>query len=288
MAHFPLPPAPSPASLLTLGPEGTFSDMATRRLQAAQNWGRLPIRYSRTLPEVTRGAEEDPSIWGVIPIENSVAGTVGQAQDSLLRHRVTIEHEILIKVRFSLLANGPLAAVRTCYTHPQAFDQCAEYLAAHLPGADPLFTSSNTASGQAFLARPADDPVAAIVPVEFGARHPQRVAGETIQDYPHNTTRFLLVRKAVEGETFDFGRAKTSLFVEPEEDRVGLLLDLLNVFSRHKINLCRLESRPDKTTPWVYVFFIDFTNTPATPACLDDLSRTATRIRVLGSYDTLE
>ncbi len=87
---------------------------------------------------------------------------------------------------------------------------------------------------------------------------------------------------------YDFSRNKTSLLVEPHADRPGLLHELLSIFHRHELNLCRLESRPDKATPWAYVFYIDFNNNPNSAACLKELQATPNRITVLGSYDLLE
>ena len=277
-----------PETIYALGPEGTFSDYAARRLREATGNDVVPIAYTHTIPEVLVAAERQPGAWGVIPIENSVAGTVGQAQDSLIVHPVTIFREIAVRVRFSLLASGPLQRVETYYAHPQAFDQCSEYLAAHLSQGEVIFTRSNVESGLTFLDRAGDAAVAAIVPVNFGAEHHRWRVAEDIQTYQNNTTRFLAVRRSETGVDHDFTRAKTSIYIEPREDRPGLLHELLSNFQRHGINLCRLESRPAKVLPWTYVFFIDFTNNPGTAACLTGLRATGCTISVLGSYDVLE
>jgi len=275
----------TPARIFTLGPAGTFSDQAAQRLRAHLGAGAGPVEYTRTIPEVLARTVGDPAALGVIPIENSDNGTVGQAQDSLVKHAVTIVWEITVAVRFSLVARGPLERVATCFAHPQAADQCSEYLAARLPGAPVLFTNSNMESGVKFLAE--EPPVAAIVPVEFGAAHPELLVDADIQNYRENTTRFLVVRPGRgEGPPHLTG-AKTSLLIEPDEDRPGLLFELLEIFNRYRVNLCRLESRPDKIKPWNYLFFIDFNNNDQSAACVADLNRTRNRITVLGSYDLL-
>jgi prephenate dehydratase len=278
---------PPPARIYTLGPEGTFSDQAAQRLATGLGLAGVPITYTRTIPEVMAHTEAEPDALGVVPIENSVAGTVTQTQDNLLRHHQTILWEINIRVRFSLVADGPLERVEVLLAHPQAYDQCAEYLAGHLPQAQVRFTNSNVASGLSFLEERGTGPMAAIVPVEFGAQHRELVAGEDIQDFANNTTRFLVTRRRDEAAP-DLARDKTSLLIEPQADRPGLLYELLSIFNRHGINLSRLESRPSKVTPWVYVFFIDFNNNAASAACLEELRTTANRITVLGSYDLLE
>jgi prephenate dehydratase len=277
-----------PARIFALGPEGTFSDQAAQHLRERERLGEVPIAYTRTIPEVMARTEAEGRSLGVVPIENSVAGTVGQAQDSIVQHRLTIVWEINIKVRYSLIASSPLDKVEVYYSHPQAFDQCSEYLAANLPQGDVVFSNSNTESGKRFLEHGEGPPAAAIVPIEFGAGHPDLVVAEDIQTYPNNTTRFLVIRRARAEEGYDFSRGKTSLLVEPNEDRPGLLHELLSIFHRHDLNLCRLESRPAKVMPWAYVFFIDFNNNANSATCIRELQATKNRISVLGSYDLLE
>ena len=282
----------SPLRLFTLGPEGTFSDKATQKLKTHLRLldpeASPEIVFTRTIPEVLARTEADREAMGVFPIENSDSGTVVFAQDSLVKHKVTILLEINLRVRFSLLAKAPLAEVRGVLAQPVAYDQCNAYLAEHLPDAEVTFTTSNTQSGRDLLAAPDGAAIAAIVPLEFGEEHQQLCAAADIQNNAQNITRFLVVRSRRDGETFDFERHKTSLLVEPEEDRPGLLYDLLSVFNSHHLNLVRLESRPAGIRPWSYVFFIDFHNNARTPDCLSDLRNDKRRIRVLGSYDTLE
>lgn len=281
----------APARLYTLGPPGTFSDKAALRLRehlADRGAGKPGIEYTRTIPEVISRTEGDPESLGVFPIENSDTGTVLFAQDSLVQHRVTIEWEIPVRVRFSLLANAPLAEVTRVLSQPVAYDQCGFYLAEHLPKAQVSFTTSNTESGRQFLAERNDGPCAAIVPSDFAEEHTDVHVAEDIQNYPNNTTRFLVVRTAPGPVDYDFSRYKTSILIEPEEDRPGLLYDLLSVFKRHELNLCRLESRPAKVRPWTYVFFLDFNNNAGSAQALAELERGDRTIKVLGSYDRLE
>ena len=277
----------NPSCIYALGPEGTFSDQAAQRLRALREGDGVSITYTRTIPEVLARTEAQGQSLGVVPIENSVAGTVTQAQDFIVQHRLTVIGEINIHVRYSLLAPGPLNEVEVYYAHPQAFDQCSEYLAANLPQGQVEFSNSNTESGKRLL-EAVGRPAAAIVPIDFGADHAKLVVAEDIQNVPNNTTRFLVIRRSLAGETYDFGCNKTSLLVEPHQDRPGLLHELLSIFHRHDLNLCRLESRPDKATPWAYVFYIDFNNNPNSAACLEELKATPNRITVLGSYDLLE
>ena len=282
----------TPARLYTLGPEGTFSDKAAQRLKAylrGMSAANPPaVVYTRTIPEVLSRAEADADALGVFPIENSDTGTVVFAQDSLVKHKVTITGEINVPVRFSLLANAPCEEVPAIYAQPVAYEQCSLYLAAHLPDSQVTFTHSNTDSGLQFLRASKGGPCAAIVPADFGAEHGEFLVREDIQNYENNTTRFLVVRAAPAAVDYDFGRLKCSILIEPEEDRPGLLYDLLSVFYKHRLNLCRLESRPAKVRPWTYVFFLDFNNNAHSADCLAELNNGGHKIRVLGSYDRLE
>ena len=278
-----------PLRIYALGPEGTYSDVAARRLLAHLGAPYLPVVYTRSIPEVCDRAEEDRDAWGMTPIENSDVGTVVQAQDSLVRHALTALWEVSLRIQFGVVSRVAGDAVETLYAHPVAFDQCSQFVASRLPRAQVSFTESNAASGLRFLESAPGQTVAAIVPKEFGEAHPQWLLQAAAQNFANNTTRFLaLRRRTAEPEVFDFTRRKTALFIEPSEDRPGLLYRLLSIFNTYGLNLCRLESRPDRVTPWKYVFFIDFNNAPGSAQCIADLHATGHRITVLGSFDGVE
>lgn len=278
-------PAATPQRLYALGPAGTYSDVAARKLLAHLKLPDVPVVYTRTIPEVFDRAEADPDAWGVTPIENSDAGTVVQAQDSLVRHALTAVWEVSLPIRFSALCRVPAEQARTLYVHPVAAEQCSLFIAARLSHAQVSFVTSNAAAGVRYLEAGHEEPVAAIVPAEFALGHPRHLLQADVQNFANNTTRFLAVRRRAEPERFDFTRRKTALFIEPKEDRPGLLYGLLSVFNRYSLNLCRLESRPDRVAPWQYVFFIDITNGPGSAQCIEDLKATGHRITVLGSFD---
>jgi prephenate dehydratase len=281
-------PAATPQRLYALGPAGTYSDAAARTLLAHLKLGSVPVVYTRTLPEVFGRAAADAAAWGVAPIENSDAGTIVQAQDSLVRHALTVVWEVSLRIRFSALSRVPGEQARTLYVHPVAFEQCSQFVAARLPQAEVAYVDSNAAAGVRYLEAAPGDPVAAIVPAEFAQAHPREVLQADVQNFANNTTRFVAVRRRAEPERFDFTRRKTALFIEPSVDRPGLLYGLLSVFNRHALNLCRLESRPDRVAPWQYVFFIDFNNAAGSAQCIEELKATGHRITVLGSFDAVE
>ena len=231
---------------------------------------------------------KEPDTAAVVPIENSVAGIVAQVQDLLVSEKLMIVAEINLPVRYALLANELLEKVATHFAHPQAFEQTSKFTAHHLPRSNVAFSNSNVDSGVRFIEEAQQHkPVAAIVPLSFAEKFPEYLYSTDIQDYKSNTTRFIVVQKEKDKLTLDLTQQKTSLFVEFSEDRAGLLYELLSIFNRYHINLCRLESRPSKDKPWFYVFYIDFTNNQNSQQCLETLENSSFQCKVLGSYNLI-
>ncbi len=270
------------SQIITLGPKGTFSDEAAQKIRGEG----VVVTYTGTFAEALFRVTEEPDSVAVVPIENSVAGTVAQVQDSLVNNKLVILGEINLLIEYSLLANVAPENVKLCYAHPQALEQSSKFLSKNLTASQNQLTRSNVDSGIQFLEAIKSDKkaLAAIVPASFADSYPEWKVASGIQDYHNNTTRFLIVRPRRDNEEHDFLRKKTSLYVEFQEDRSGLLYELLSVFNLFQINLCRLESRPAKDTPWAYVFYVDFYNTEHTKACLDAMQVTKFNYKVIGSY----
>ena len=258
--------------IFTLGPQGTFSDEAAQKIR---NTG-VGVTYTSTFVEALARVSEDSESMAVVPVENSVAGTVAQVQDSLVSNDLIILGEINLPIEYSLLANAELDQIEDCFAHPQALEQSSGFITKNLGKAQNHFTRSNVDSGIRFLEAVDSEkkPIAAIVPATFAQENSKWRKASAIQDYQNNTTRFLVVRSRELSEQLDYSRKKTSLLVEFLDDRSGLLYQLLSVFNLFKINLCRLESRPAKDTPWAYVFYVDFYNSADTEACLEAVSYT--------------
>tara|TARA_Y100001970_G_C14249389_1_gene870679 strand:+ start:1578 stop:2420 length:843 start_codon:yes stop_codon:yes gene_type:complete len=271
--------------ILTLGPRGTFSDEAAQKIIKSG----VRIFYTKTFHETLSRVSENYNSVAVVPVENSVAGTVALVQDSLVSNDLVILGEVNLPIEYALLANSELKSVKFCFAHPQALEQCISFISKNLGQAQSKFTMSNIDSGVQFLdsVNSKSDPVAAIVPISFAEDNKKWKHSLGIQDYENNTTRFLIVRSRFKDEKIDFSHKKTSLLIEFQEDRSGLLYQLLSVFNLFQINLCRLESRPAKDTPWAYVFFVDFYNSKDTEQCLEVLCSSNFKYKVLGSYDLL-
>ncbi len=272
------------SSIFTLGPAGTFSDEAAHKISASHS----KIIYTQTFAEALLMLSAKPNAVAVLPIENSVAGIVAPVQDLLVSEKLVIVAEINLPVRYTLLVNKPLEEIITHYAHPQAFEQTSKFTSQRLPKSHVKFSNSNVDSGVRFLeAAQQNSSVAAIVPLSFAEKYPEYIHSRDIQDYKSNTTRFIVVEKEKEDTVWDLTQQKTSLFIQFEDDRAGLLYNLLNIFNRFHINMCRLESRPAKDTPWFYVFYIDFTNNQNSQQCLEALANSPFRCKMLGSYSLI-
>ena len=272
--------------ILTLGPKGTYSNQAASLVGGTEI---TDILYTTTIPQIAQEVQNNPNILGVMPVENAISGMVGQAQDALLESDVIIVNELLLEIRFSMVSYLPLKEVRQFFSHTEAFNQTMKFTSQSMPEASVVFSNSNIHSGDLFLERPGE-PVSAIIPkvlAENDERFKDKLAAENIQDYQQNQTRFVVILKKPDDYKPDFTKKKTSLCIEFKEDRHSLLFELLREFHVFGINLCRLESRPIKNTPWNYRFFIDMFNNHRMEACMEELRNQNIGFKLFGSFDPI-
>ena len=135
------------SQIFTLGPEGTFSDEAAQKIRRDG----VVITYTGTFAEALFRVTEEQDSVAVVPIENSVAGTVAQVQDSLVNNKLVILGEINLLIEYSLLANVAPENVKLCYAHPQALEQSSKFLSKNLTASQNQLTRSNVDSGIQFL-----------------------------------------------------------------------------------------------------------------------------------------
>jgi prephenate dehydratase len=275
--------------IYVLGPEGTYSGYAARRFadHLARSGQSQPaeISFTRSIPEALELAAQSPNARAVAPIENSETGAVIATQDHLARHGLFIEWEINVRVRFTLVSDVPVGEIARVYAHPVALEQCDVFTTKHLRAAEVAFTRSNVDSGVRWASADAGERAAAIVPSDYEPARSATVLVRDVQNNERNTTRFVVVRGG--GGAGDFSRAKTSLLIEPDADRPGLLFEILSVFKKHGINLSRIESRPARTSPWAYVFYMDITNNDRAAEAVRELFAAPWKVVLLGTYDAL-
>ncbi|MFC6725849.1 prephenate dehydratase [Halobium palmae] len=260
---------------VTLGPAGTYSHRAANAVADE-------VSFRESVTAIVDAVADGEFARGVVPIENSIEGSVTESLDSLADREVAVLEEIVTPIRHALLAQSDSFDVIA--SHSQALAQCRTYLEEHYPDVR-LEAVASTAKGVEHARE--DSNVAGIGhPLDGGDA--LVVVGEDIQDRDSNATRFLVV--APPGERSDAG-GKTSLVVYPNANYPGLLLELLEAFAERDINLSRIESRPSGERLGDYLFHIDFEAglyEERTKAALEDIEGIAANgwVRRLGSYDT--
>ncbi len=266
-----------PQRVVYLGPEGTFSYFA-----ALHYFGQCVSYYPKyVLEDVFKAVREKDAELGVIPLENSLQGTVGQSLDMFLKYQLYIQAEIFCKISHSLLSrHEDLSQIEVVYSHPQALQQCSIWLKTRLPGVKVVPVDS-TAAGAKMAA--STEKAAAIAHPALASSLGLNVLEKGIEDLPENWTRFLIIGAQ---EPPPGNRDKTSLlFTLP--DRPGSLARILNLLAMENVNMKKLESRPLRGEKWQYVFFCDVEcdlTREEYAALLEDLRHSCHSLRILGSY----
>ena len=260
------------------GEPGAFSEIAV--LAAFPDAEAMPCDTVRIVFSRVTSAEAD---FGVVPVENSQAGSVNETYDLLLNSNlVKIVGEVVVRVDHALLAlpGARLEGIRRAYSHWQALAQSEDFLAIHHIEPVPVH---DTAGAARMVAEGGRTDEAAVASVGAAGKFGLAVLAERIQTYPDNFTKFAVVG------TKDAGLGtpdKTSL-VMAVHDRPGSLLASLQPFSDHGLNMTKLESRPRRGAPFEYVFYLDVergAEDPDVQAALEQARLHTSMLKVLGSY----
>lgn len=259
------------------GERGAFSEDAVISF-----FGDVELVPCRSLSSVFEAVTEGSAGFGVVPVENSQAGSINETYDLLLRCDLNICGEIDLKVNHCLLAlpGESVASIRTVYSHPQALAQCEQFLS----GIDVEIVPTYDTAGSAKLIsdrRLAN--CAAVASKRVSQIYGMQVLAENIQTIPGNYTKFIVVSKQ---KAKHAANNKTSL-VFATQNVPGALYHCLGAFATRSINLTKLESRPSKDKPWEYVFYVDFEGHIDDDVCsqaLADLREKTRFLKILGSY----
>ncbi len=275
-----------------LGPEGTVSEESARYFFADTSVRFVPYPIISDVFAATLKGETD---YGVIPIENTIEGSVSLHMDLLVeQYELSVQAEWVYPSRQNLLGHledwkDGGASIHTIFSHPVALGQCRKFLQAKLSHAKPEQVSS-TAKGAALVKDKAGQGYAAIGTKLAAEKYGLDILAANIHDNPNNFTRFILVGKDKLKKSDD-APYKTSILVTLPQDYPGALHQVLSAFAWRKINLSRLESRPTKARLGSYYFYIDIEermDSVLLPAAIQEIEAIGCQVRILGSYPSFE
>jgi prephenate dehydratase len=263
------------------GERGAYSEMA-----ALQYFPNAKVLPKKSFQDVFDSIETCEANYAVVPIENSIEGSINETYDLLLQTKTTVTGEIYQRVRHCLIVNKGTALdeLVAVYSHPQAIAQCRNYLQLKRLDSVPTY---DTAGAVKMIKEKIIMNAAAIASRRAAEIYDMAVLEEGIEDRKNNFTRFLVLSKT---KTEPTGHDRTSIIFSVKH-LPGALFGILKEFSSREINLTRIESRPTKETPWEYNFYVDFEG-----HCEDDTIKKALQsiknktafFKILGSYKKAE
>ncbi len=260
------------------GERGAYSESAVYTFFGAS----AEVKPCREIKDVFESVEKHQARFGVVPVENSLEGSVNQTYDLFLTHDLKVCGEVIVKIAHRLIANPgtSLEAVKVVYSHPQALAQCRNFLERF--GRE-LIPTYDTAGSAKMLKEKGLKDAAAVASERAAELYGMKILARDIADNPENYTRFFVLSGNDSPMT---GKDKTSIIFSAAHSP-GSLYHALGEFAKRNINLARIESRPTRQKPWEYNFYLDFEGHRSEERCVDALKaleKYAAFIKILGSY----
>ena len=227
-----------------------------------------------------KSTENNESDYSILPVENSLAGSVGESNDLLLDTKLNVVGEIYHRIHHCLIGTGSLVDIDTVYSHPQALSQCRQFIEENSLKTIPSY---DTAGSVKIIKDLNKKNISCIASKNAAEIFDVSVIQEGIEDNINNYTRFLVFSKENSDKT---DNSKTSIIFSVKHE-AGALYQIINEFYQHKINLTKIESRPNKNTAWEYNFYVDFEghqDDSSIKDMLDKLRNHSTFLKILGSY----
>ncbi len=265
-----------------LGPRGTFSEDAALKHAGAD----AELLAFSSIPALTAAVETGLARQAVMPIENSIEGSVSATLDLLIHETpLKISAEVVVPVRHFLVTapGSTLATIEVVTSHPQALGQCRKFLERCLPSAEQV-AGLSTAGAVEEVSKSGDPRRAAIGTARAAELYGGQVLAHDVQDVRSNVTRFVVL-SAQDAEPT--GRDKTSIGFTLKANVPGALFTVLSPFAREKIQLTKIESRPTKAWLGEYVFLVDFEGhhqERAVALAIDEIAGSCATLKVFGSY----
>ena len=258
------------------GESGAYSEMAIMLNFPAST--AIPLK---TFHDVFETVKNHRNEIAVVPIENSIEGSVSETYDLLLQDKIYVSGEIFQRINHCLIVNKEYKKIINVYSHPQALGQCRNYIQSKKLEPIPAF---DTAGAVKFIKENKMMKSAAIASRRAAELYEMQILEEGIEDKKNNFTRFFVISKQLVDKPS--GKDRTSIIFALEH-KPGSLYQVLKEFSRKSINLTRIESRPTKETPWEYYFYVDFDghyNDEKVKMTLNRIKSQTKFFKLLGSY----
>ncbi len=258
------------------GERGAYSEAASISFFE----GEIETIPCSTFADALKNTENDTSDYSVLPVENSLEGSVGESNDLLLSTKLNVVGEIYHRIHHCLIGTGSLADIDIVYSHPQALGQCRQFIQENSLETIPTY---DTAGSVKIIRGLNENNVACIASKNAAKIFDVPVIQEGIEDNTNNYTRFLVLSKETSNKADD---NKTSIIFSVKHES-GALYQIINEFYQQKINLTKIESRPNKNTAWEYNFYVDFEGHQDDSTIKDVLQKlrdNTTFLKILGSY----
>jgi len=258
------------------GERGAYSEMAIML-----NFPTSTAIPLKTFYDVFETVKNHRNGIAVVPIENSIEGSVSETYDLLLQDKIYVSGEIFQRINHCLIVNKGYKNIINVYSHPQALGQCRNYIQRNKLEPIPAF---DTAGAVKFIKENKMMSSAAIASRRAAEIYDMEIFDEGIEDKKNNFTRFFVISKQLVDKPS--GKDRTSIIFALEH-KPGSLYQVLKEFSRKSINLTRIESRPTKETPWEYYFYVDFDghyNDEKVKLTLNRIKTQTKFFKLLGSY----
>ena len=237
-----------------------------------------------TFADIIKYTENGKTDYTILPVENSLEGSVGESHDLLYSTKLYAVGETYFRIRHCLIGLGPLDKIDTVYSHPQALGQCRKFIQKHHMKTVPAY---DTAGSVQIIKELNKKNIACIASKTASEIYGVAVVKDGIEDNSNNYTRFLILSKEKTKET---GKDKTSIIFSVKHE-AGALFRVIEKFHDHEINLTKIESRPTKNTPWEYNFYVDFEGHEKNPKIAEVLKKMRKEtlfLKILGSYPSAE
>jgi len=264
------------------GERGAYGEMAT-----LQYFPKATLNPKKSFQDVFDAAETGEAEYIVVPVENSIEGSVNEIYDLLLQTKMGVIGEVYQRVRHCLIANKGTKKIRYVHSHPQALAQCRGYL--QRKKLEPV-AAYDTAGAVKMIKESRMLDSGAIASKRAAELYDMEILDEGIEDKKNNYTRFLVLSSKKVQDNVKSGSFKTSIILSVKHVP-GALFGIVGEFAIRRINLTKIESRPTKETPWEYNFYVDFdghAQDKTVKEALRSIKPKASYIKILGSYKKAE